>query len=112
MSSEKRDILVRAARVKMAFDESSSALDTDSTPPSTTFTHLFQGWSVWLEPCETGSDALVQEIQFLSEECGGADCGMHPFLPHCTLLYNIQHPTAKTSDGGEEGTLQSKEQAG
>ena len=50
-----------------------------------TFRHVFEGWSVWIEP-----DLPVQETQAeLIRACGGAPRGVHPFTPHITLLYNI-----------------------
>lgn len=53
------------------------------------FDHSFDGWSVWVEPCPDQSEALVREIELLADQCGGSDCGVHPFVPHCTLLYNV-----------------------
>ena len=60
-----------------------------SPSSSMAFNHSFEGWSVWIEPCEKECEGMVKEIEFLAEKCGGADSGMHPFMPHCTLLYNL-----------------------
>jgi 2'-5' RNA ligase len=55
------------------------------------FNHSFDGWSVWIEPCpsEEAEVLLIREIELLADQCGGSACGVHPFVPHCTLLYNI-----------------------
>jgi len=59
------------------------------TLSSETFDHTFEGWSVWIEPYEKDSVGIVNEIEFLAEQCGGNKCGVHSFVPHCTLLYNL-----------------------
>ena len=65
------------------------------------FDHLFEGWSVWIEPDEEESTSIVQEIEYLSVKCGGAEKGVYPFAPHCTLLYNIP-PLTDISDESVE----------
>ena len=60
------------------------------------FDHVFSGYSVWVEPCETSSIDLVHEIESLAEKCGGAERGVHTFPPHLTLLYNIDSKKFET----------------
>ena len=62
---------------------------TKTCSSSETFLHSFEGWSVWIEPCEEESFDIVKEMEYLATKCGGAVCGVHPFVPHCTLLYNL-----------------------
>jgi 2'-5' RNA ligase len=62
-------------------------------PSKDKFDHSFEGWSVWIEPDEQESADIVKEIESLSLKCGGAESGVFPFLPHCTLLYNISSIT-------------------
>lgn len=73
-----------------------------SLPPSERYNHSFRGWSVWIEPCEDECDDINKEIQFLAKECGGSECGIHPFVPHCTLLYNLTLVITKTSSVSEQ----------
>ena len=54
----------------------------------TKFDHVFSGWSIWLEPERT--KPLQQEMSYLERSCGGKECGVMPFVPHLTLLYNIR----------------------
>ena len=64
------------------------------TPSDGAFDHRFSGYSVWLEPAAPASCSRLRllqlTMQFLSKQCGGPQCGLHPFAPHLTLLYNIQ----------------------
>jgi 2'-5' RNA ligase len=56
-----------------------------------TFNHVFSGWSIWIEPEEC--DVLQKEMTHLQKTCGGPnnnDRGVHPFVPHVTVLYNLQ----------------------
>jgi len=62
---------------------------TTEGKPNEKFDHVFSGLSVWLEPCPLESNPLTLKIRSLSQECGGPERGSHEFLPHCTLLYNI-----------------------
>jgi 2'-5' RNA ligase len=65
------------------------------------FDHVFEGWSVWLEPAGRGDDwggdettrGIWEEARHLHASCGGDKCGLYPFVPHCTLLYNIKKPS-------------------
>ena len=59
---------------------------------SNSFFHEFSGLSVWLEPDLGEVSDLVGEMAALAEECGRKESGMHPFNPHCTLLYNTHVP--------------------
>jgi len=68
-------------------------------PSDDTFDHRFSGYSVWVEPDTTPSSrpALREAMEELAAACGGPPCGLHPFAPHVTLLYNIRmelRPTA------------------
>mmetsp|Transcript_8251 Transcript_8251/g.17456 ORF Transcript_8251/g.17456 Transcript_8251/m.17456 type:complete len:234 (-) Transcript_8251:44-745(-) len=56
---------------------------------SDNFDHVFSGFSVWLEPCPFEADSLINEMDYLADKCGGKSAGLHGFVPHCTLLYNI-----------------------
>lgn len=58
---------------------------------STTFSHTFSGYSVWLEPNDDdiGAVAFKNEMQILREMSGGEMSGVYEFAPHCTLLYNF-----------------------
>lgn len=66
-----------------------------SSQTTTTFDHVFSGYSVWLEPeattdCgETSEAVLLETMAKLAKQCGGPKNGVYPFLPHCTMLYNI-----------------------
>lgn len=51
------------------------------------FDHDFSGWSVWLEPEPT--EFLRETMACLRASCGGPPRGVHPFVPHLTLLYNV-----------------------
>jgi 2'-5' RNA ligase len=60
-----------------------------------TFHHVFSGWSIWIEPEEC--DVLQKEMTYLQKTfaAGGHpdnndDRGVHPFVPHVTVLYNLQ----------------------
>ena len=74
------------------------------------FDHKFSGWSVWLEPEIT--ESLSAEMSYLRQACGGKECGVVPYTPHITLLYNIrpfelqlqQQQNATTRTDGEEAT--------
>lgn len=54
----------------------------------TKFDHKFSGWSVWIEP--ELSDEFYEMMKKLQKECGGKHVGVHSFVPHVTILYNIQ----------------------
>jgi 2'-5' RNA ligase len=56
---------------------------------------------VWIEPCPEEAEVLVREIELLADPCGGSDCGVQTFVPHCTLLYNII-PMKETSGISKE----------
>eukprot|EP00544_Gedaniella_sp_CCMP2646_P011049 CAMPEP_0202485298 /NCGR_PEP_ID=MMETSP1361-20130828/4169_1 /ASSEMBLY_ACC=CAM_ASM_000849 /TAXON_ID=210615 /ORGANISM="Staurosira complex sp., Strain CCMP2646" /LENGTH=199 /DNA_ID=CAMNT_0049114165 /DNA_START=82 /DNA_END=678 /DNA_ORIENTATION=- len=80
---------------------------TTTTTPEITesqdkFDHSFEGWSVWIEPDEEESADIAKEIESLSLKCGGAESGVFPFLPHCTLLYNISDMSEKINDSSEK----------
>lgn len=60
-----------------------------SKTKSSKFSHNFSGYSVWIEPSRSESDAIVQEMKYLASKCGGAPNGVHDFSLHCTLLYNF-----------------------
>ncbi len=53
------------------------------------FEHVFEGYSVWIEPCPDDAKEIMEEMELLSSECGGAEKGTYPFALHCTLLYNF-----------------------
>lgn len=53
------------------------------------FDHEFSGISVWLEPDHT--EELSKRMDFLRRRCGGDESGVSQFLPHVTLLYNLQN---------------------
>lgn len=74
-----------------------AATTTTTTEANTTFSHSFEGWSVWLEPCKEESTGIGKEIEFLAQQCGGAKSGVCAFVPHCTLLYNLKPPTISTT---------------
>ena len=60
------------------------------------FDHVFSGLSIWLEP--EISPELQEEMSYLEQQCGGKECGVMPFVPHITLLYNINiSKTTRTS---------------
>lgn len=42
-------------------------------------------------------------MEFLSNKCGGPQCGQHPFAPHLTLLYNIQLDDRVSNGTGSSG---------
>ena len=70
-------------------EEEEEAYDT------TTFNHAFSGWSIWIEPEEC--NALQKEMTYLQKTCAAGghpdnndDRGVHPFVPHVTVLYNLQ----------------------
>lgn len=52
------------------------------------FDHEFSGWSVWIELEET--PCLKNQMEHLRQTCGGEVCGLASFVPHVTLLYNIE----------------------
>lgn len=54
------------------------------------FEHEFQGFSIWLEPEET--ESLSRIMSDLQNECGGPAAGVYAFVPHITILYNIDIP--------------------
>jgi hypothetical protein len=69
-------------------------VETVSLPPSDhhhdptmIFDHTFSGYSIWLEL--EPNDFLVETMTYLQTSCGGPLCGVCPFVPHITLLYNI-----------------------
>ncbi|CAJ1932227.1 unnamed protein product [Cylindrotheca closterium] len=51
------------------------------------FDHLFSGLSIWLEFEENGD--LDDQMKDLQLSCGSKECGVHSFLPHVTILYNV-----------------------
>ena len=53
-----------------------------------TFDHMFSGWSVWIEVESTR--ALLHQMDYLRQVTGGEAVGVNKFLPHLTLLYNIE----------------------
>jgi hypothetical protein len=68
--------------------------------------HVFSGWSVWLEPERT--ESLDAELSYLQNSCGGPDHGVFPFVPHVTLLYNMDPSTisslsSSSSSSSQEG---------
>ena len=71
----------------------STTTTTTNHHPSQCFDHIFEGWSVWLEPCPETSQNIFEEVNFLRDQCGGSAQGAHSIVPHCTLLYNILPPT-------------------
>lgn len=78
-------------------DNGVSDLSSLSSPSSSTstFDHVFSGFSLWLE-LET-TPQLQEVMRSLAEQCGGTDCGVHgDFVPHITLQYNISTTTATT----------------
>mmetsp|Transcript_6280 Transcript_6280/g.11191 ORF Transcript_6280/g.11191 Transcript_6280/m.11191 type:complete len:314 (+) Transcript_6280:233-1174(+) len=60
---------------------------------TTKFSHKFSGISVWLEPDPAQGVPLVEEMDYLMDQCGGPEAGMHRIIPHCTLLYNTSFPS-------------------
>jgi 2'-5' RNA ligase len=83
-------------------DERPTMTISSTTPPpnnheeeeeydKSTFNHVFSGWSIWIEPEEC--EVLQKEMTYLQKTCGGPyvdDRGVHPFVPHVTVLYNLQ----------------------
>ena len=67
--------------------------------PTTKLTHQFEGYSVWLEPCENDktTKALKQEMTTIASMCGGEKNGVYEFQPHCTMLYNFSPVEMKSS---------------
>eukprot|EP00550_Attheya_septentrionalis_P007943 CAMPEP_0198291844 /NCGR_PEP_ID=MMETSP1449-20131203/9222_1 /TAXON_ID=420275 /ORGANISM="Attheya septentrionalis, Strain CCMP2084" /LENGTH=285 /DNA_ID=CAMNT_0043990527 /DNA_START=278 /DNA_END=1135 /DNA_ORIENTATION=- len=63
--------------------------------------HVFSGWSVWLEP-EEKEGSLKEKMKSLQQTCGGTNHGVHSFVPHITLLYNVS-PTHNVDDETELG---------
>eukprot|EP00978_Attheya_sp_CCMP212_P026229 scaffold85837_cov63-Attheya_sp.AAC.4 len=59
-----------------------------TTNRSTTVDHVFSGWSVWLEP-EEKEGLLEEKMKSLQQTCGGTNRGVHSFVSHITLLYNV-----------------------
>jgi len=59
--------------------------------------HKFSGISVWLEPDPSQSSLLMEEMDYLMQQCGGPEAGMHRIIPHCTLLYNTSFPFSELS---------------
>jgi hypothetical protein len=72
---------------------------------TTMMDHVFSGWSVWLEPERT--ESLDAELSYLQNSCGGPDHGVFPFVPHVTLLYNMDPSTisslSSSSSSSQEG---------
>jgi len=71
------------------------------------FNHQFEGYSVWLEPCQDEALQIIQEMNVLSTTCGGQKRGTHPFALHCTLLYNfnpIMLDNSKYNDCSDYGS--------
>jgi hypothetical protein len=68
---------------------------TNNNYDETMLDHVFSGWSVWLEPEST--EPLAAEMSFLQNACGATDHGVFPFVPHVTLLYNMDPSTALSS---------------
>jgi hypothetical protein len=56
-----------------------------------TFTHVFSGISVWLEPDPAHASLLLNEMDTLAVKFGDAH---RLFMPHCTLLYNTSFPSS------------------
>ena len=73
------------------------------TPSDGAFEHRFSGYSVWLEPAPPRP--LQTTMEFLSNQCGGPQCGLHPFAPHLTLLYNIQLGDRVFDGNGDAGIV-------
>lgn len=53
------------------------------------FDYEFSGISVWIEPDESDAQAVSATMTGLAEKCGGPSHGLHEFVPHCTMLYNM-----------------------
>ena len=67
--------------------------------PTKKLTHQFEGYSVWLEPCENDKTtiAVKQEMTTIAFMCGGEKNGVYGFQPHCTMLYNFSSVEMKNS---------------
>ncbi|KAL3942071.1 MAG: hypothetical protein SGBAC_003667 [Bacillariaceae sp.] len=86
--------------------DNDSALDSalDSAYDKSKFDHVFSGLSIWLE-FEVNED-LKDQMKLLENSCGGEECGVHPFIPHVTILYNIDKQNkADSSEITAEATL-------
>mmetsp|Transcript_14482 Transcript_14482/g.17611 ORF Transcript_14482/g.17611 Transcript_14482/m.17611 type:complete len:264 (-) Transcript_14482:249-1040(-) len=82
---------------------------------SDTFDHIFEGWSIWLEPCPIEAEDIINEMQSLSSQCGGVKKGVSMFPPHCTLLYNLAPSSIKEREKNPveyDGSKSSKEEIG
>ena len=79
------------------------------TPSSCKFTHKFSGLSVWLEPDPSQTTSLMNEMEHLSQKCGGVEAGMHGFVPHCTLLYNTSLLPLDDDDGICDGKVDERQ---
>eukprot|EP00980_Cylindrotheca_fusiformis_P010597 scaffold2357_cov108-Cylindrotheca_fusiformis.AAC.4 len=57
------------------------------------FDHVFSGISVWLELETTSSKTtttMSATMKYLQDQCGGEKMGVSSFVPHVTLLYNLE----------------------
>ncbi len=75
------------------------------------FDHIFEGYSVWLEPCPTDAREIIAQMEILASQCGGVEQGAHPFPPHCTLLYNFDSSTFKESMTHDEEKNTTKDES-
>ena len=82
----------------------STSTITNTTSTTTTFDHAFSGLSVWVEPCPDESHHLVNEMSSLAQQCGGVRKGLHSFVPHCTMLYNISGLVSRDNDHRRRST--------
>ena len=78
--------------------------------PTQSFSHIFEGWSVWLEPCPETSKDIFDECSHLQRKCGGPARGVYTIIPHCTLLYNIVPPISASSSSSRGSCGSSGEQ--
>ena len=51
----------------------------------------------------------MNEMEHLSQKCGGVEAGMHGFVPHCTLLYNTSLLPLDDDDGICDGKVDERQ---
>lgn len=76
---------------------------TQQQQKSSQFTHVFSGWSIWIEPTSESDSAknVTAEMKTMADKCGGEGNGVYFFAPHCTLLYNFNASRLVELDGNE-----------